>query len=252
MAPKLAILTVTTALVAAPAAAQNAIDPGEVVPLGTWNTVLGENINGVSVRRLNGSDVNGEDGEEIGTVEDIIVGPDGQVISIIAEVGGFWDIGDQHINVPWEEVTVNADADDNWFDTQFDVRIPVNEDNVTDFDLFGDDSDPITAGSDLTRIVDDADFEGRAWRTSELIGDFARLAGGDGEPLYHGYVYDMIIRDGEVVGTIINARYPGGYYAYPSYAGRGYGWAPGSPYYDLPYTEQDVAELQPLDAGVYD
>ena len=53
---------------------------------------------------LIGADVIGKAGEEIGNVENIMIGPDGKVLSIIAEIGGFLDIGDTHVNIPWKEV----------------------------------------------------------------------------------------------------------------------------------------------------
>jgi hypothetical protein len=40
------------------------------------------------------SEVHGPGGEEIGDIENIIIGKDGRILSIIAEVGGLWDIGD--------------------------------------------------------------------------------------------------------------------------------------------------------------
>ena len=41
-----------------------------------------------------------------------------------------------------------------------------------------------------------------------------------------------------------NAAFGGGYRAYPYYGyGAGYGWDAGSPYYDMPYGEQEVSEL---------
>lgn len=229
----------------------NQIDPGRVVPLGTWNQTVREDLTGWSVRSLRGSDVYGPDGEEIGVVEDIIVGRDGQLRSLIAEVGGFWDIGDTHVNVPWDEVAIDIDDDDGFFDSNIEITVPVNEDNVNDFGLFTD-ADPIALGSDLTTGVEDVDFGDRAWRTSELIGDYARLVGPEG-PVAYGYVTDLMIENDEVAATIVNAGYPGmgGYYAYPNYAARGYGWEPGSPYYDLPYDPEEVESLEPMERPAY-
>ena len=74
------------------------------------------------------SDVYGPDGEEIGEVEDIVVGPDGSILSVVAEVGGFWDIGDTHVSVPWDQVELLADAEG--------IQIPVTEENVEDYGLY--------------------------------------------------------------------------------------------------------------------
>jgi len=232
-------------------ATTNRIDPGRVVPLGAWNRTVRDELTGWSVRALRGSDVYGPGGEEIGAVEDIIVGPDGKLTSLVAEVGGLWDIGDTHVNVPWEQVEIEIDDDNGFFDTDIEVTIPVGEDNVDDFGLFND-GDPIALGSGATGGVDGVDFGNRAWRTSELIGDYARLVGPDG-PVAYGYVTDLMIENDEVAATIVNAGYPGmgGYYAYPNYAARGYGWEPGSPYYDLPYDPAQIEALEPMERRVY-
>ncbi|QBK29538.1 PRC-barrel domain-containing protein [Roseitalea porphyridii] len=229
----------------------NQIDPGRVVPLGAWSQTVRDELSGWSVRALRGSDVYGPSGEEIGAVEDIIVGPEGNLTSLVAEVGGFWDIGDTHVNVPWDQVEIRIDDDDGFFDTDIEVTIPVSEDNVDDFGLFTD-GDPIALGSGATGGVDDVDFGDRAWRTSELIGDYARLVGADG-PVTYGYVTDLMIENDQVAATIVNAGYPGmgGYYAYPNYAARGYGWQPGSPYYDLPYDPEQIEALEPMERRVY-
>ena len=85
----------------------------------------------------------------------------------------------------------------------------------------------------------------RAWRVSELIGDYARLVG-DGDPVDYGYVSDVILQDGAVSAVIVQPAYQYGigYQAYP-YAGAG--WDAGTPYYDVPYDEVEVGDLAPFD-----
>jgi uncharacterized protein YrrD len=39
----------------------------------------------------------GADWNRIGTIEDIVLNHSGQVVGIVAEVGGFLDIGDKHV-----------------------------------------------------------------------------------------------------------------------------------------------------------
>ncbi|MEM7709313.1 MAG: PRC-barrel domain-containing protein [Pseudomonadota bacterium] len=46
----------------------------------------------------------GTDYNQIGEIEDIVLDQDGQMIGIVAEVGGFLDIGDKHVMVPVEDL----------------------------------------------------------------------------------------------------------------------------------------------------
>ena len=87
----------------------------------------------------------------------------------------------------------------------------------------------------------------RAWRASELIGDYARLRDGNAYGDY-GYVSDLILRDNKVAAVVVQPRagYGPGYRAYPYY-GYPYGWNAGSPYYDMPYTEDDILDAEPFD-----
>ena len=46
----------------------------------------------------------GTDYAQIGEIEDIILDQGGQMVGIVAEVGGFLDIGDKHVMVPVEDL----------------------------------------------------------------------------------------------------------------------------------------------------
>ncbi len=48
------------------------------------------------------------DWNNIGEIEDIVLNKDGQMIGIIAEVGGFLDIGDKHVMIPVENIRLTA------------------------------------------------------------------------------------------------------------------------------------------------
>lgn len=50
----------------------------------------------------------GDNWNDIGEIEDIVLSKDGQMIGIVAEVGGFLDIGDKHILIPVENVRLTA------------------------------------------------------------------------------------------------------------------------------------------------
>ena len=172
--------------------------------------------------------VYGPTDEEIGEVENIVVGTNGLVDGIIAEVGGFWDIGDTHVRVPWSEVEVASGGED-----EPRVTIPVTEETVEDYDLYGG-----VAGE--FRVVDDDDpYTPRAWRATELIDDYVTLEDG----ARYGWVEDLLFdQSGRLKAVVVDAAYGPAYgpYAYPFF-GYGYGFYPGYDYYGLPYSEDEIA-----------
>jgi hypothetical protein len=86
----------------------------------------------------------------------------------------------------------------------------------------------------------------REWRATELMGDYAMLAGGVG----YGYVDDLIVsKAGDLEAVVIRPDVTYGRYApyaYPYY-GYSFGWEPGLGYYGLPYTTADIDGLEPFD-----
>jgi sporulation protein YlmC with PRC-barrel domain len=246
-----AALLAATALTAAPLAAQDEqadmttpIQDAEVVPLTQW-TYDDLYEQGVSAEAfIDDMEVYSPNGEQIGDMEDIILSPEGDVIAIVAEVGGFWDIGDTHVSVPFEEVEMTEDGEG--------ITVPVTEENVEDYDFAADTFDPQAMSDETMPGVDDAMFAPRAWRASELIGDYARLRDGD-TFMNYGYVSDLVLSEGQVEAVVVQptGAYGGvGYRAYPYYGyADGAGWTAGSPYYDMPYREQDVEDMQRFDYG---
>ena len=228
---------------AAPALAQTAEAPlagTEVLPLSQWSY---DDLyaGGISAEEfIDEKDVHDPTGEEIGDVEDILIGPDGRVLAIVAEVGGLWDIGDTHVSVPIAQVRVDGDR----------VTVPITEDQVDDFDLWGDDDVYAAQGGDVGGEVvvgiDDLTLP-RVWRATEIIGDTARLSEPEGFANY-GYVNDLILRDGQVAAVVVDptGTYGTGYRAYP-YTGYGRGWTAGTPYYDMPYRADEVGEMEQFD-----
>src|SRR6056297_1654611 len=163
-------------------------------------------------------DVNGE---EIGDVENVIFSNDGEVLGIIAQVGGFWDIGDTHVHVPWDEVD---------FETIEQMQVPVTEETVDDYDVFGDwDEDMITQDdTEATTVVDDDLVAGPGiFKATDLIGDYAYLSDG----VRYGYIADILVEDGAIAAIVTDAAAYGrrGYYAFP-YSYRGVSPAAGGRY----------------------
>lgn len=199
----------------------------EKIDLVAWNPER-DFENGWTAQGLFGTPVYGEQGEDIGEVENLVVGSDAQIEEIIVEAGGIWDIGDTHLSVSWDQVKLAPNFER--------VTVPVNEENVEDFSLF-DEDDEVQTGQ-------------RAWRATELMNDYVSLQ----DYVGYGMVQDLLFsQNGELTAVIV---YPdvgygvGGPYAYPYY-GYGRGFDPGSDYYQLPYTRNEIAELGPFDYSAF-
>ncbi|GGK41828.1 PRC-barrel domain-containing protein [Salinarimonas ramus] len=260
-------LAIVAALAASPALAQTAtetvdleqagtLETPEVVALSGWNTDEFYGSGWSAEEFIDEYEVYGIGGEEIGDVEDIIVGADGEVIAVVAEIGGFIDIGDTHVAVPWSEIEL-AYGDRA-------ITIPVTEDNIDEYGVygrgyaFGDGMDVTGSVADQQVVagIDDQELGPRAYRVSEVIGDYARIRGADDTPQNYGYVNDVIISEGRVQAVVVNpdSTYGRGYYAYPYYGPYGYGAGYGTgmgygtgTYYDLPYREDEMGEMTPFE-----
>ncbi|MBS9404259.1 PRC-barrel domain-containing protein [Halomonas sp. TRM85114] len=128
----------------------------------------------MTAESLMDTEVLGSDDEEIGSVENILLNDKNEIVAIIAQVGGLWDIGDTHVLVPWEEVEVNEDG----------VSIPVHEDNADDYGLFDEDYVTKEDLSYISQIDDDATAGSRLWKLTDLLDDYASVGEGNG----YGYV----------------------------------------------------------------
>lgn len=53
-------------------------------------------------------DAVGADWNDIGDIEDIVLNRDGQMIGIVAEIGGFLDIADKHVMIPVADLNLTA------------------------------------------------------------------------------------------------------------------------------------------------
>ena len=159
-------------------------------------------------------------------------------------MGGFWDIGDTHVSVPWNDVAIGTD--------QAQVSIPVTEETVGDYSLFGDggwfsEEDYFAWDSDTLQAVDDdLDPGPTVFRASELIGDYAYLS----DRVPYGFVNDLILEDGQITAVVVDATgYYGtpGYYAYPYDYGAGATRHPYDRRYQLPYDASVVDQIQTFD-----
>lgn len=224
---------------------QDAITPEEVIALPNWAT---DELyaDGISVEfLLDEAEVFGPTGEEIGSIENVVFSRDGQVLSVVAELGGFLDMFDTHVNVPWDEVEYSAGE----------IVIPVTEENAEDYSVFKTGYLTAEGAAQETATVEDDLVTGpSAFRATDLIGDYARIRDDEAELGYadFGYVNDLVIRDGQLAAVVVNPS-PGyglgdPYYAYPYY---GYARGPGA-YYDMPYGEEDVAQAEPFEYDAFE
>lgn len=179
----------------------------------------------------------GPDGDSVGTVQNIIVGRDGRIERVILEVGGFLDIGDKIISVPWNQVSITPGEEG--------IDVPVRADNVESFSLFGDkERSNITPGS---------------FRVDELIGDYVTLQDGTQFGENFGYITDLIFNRRGKLQTLVVVPDSGfgtsGYYGMPYYgydANYWYDYDPGLNWYGVPYTRDDVTAAEPFDYGGFD
>lgn len=225
-------------------AAQDAVDAGTIV---LENLSYGPlySSNSWSVDALFGADVVSSDGTRIGDVEDFVLNDEGEIIALIAEIGGFWDIGDTHVSVPWDLVQWGNSGS---------LAIPVTEDTIDQFDLFSSSplANDVSVADEIVEGVDDEQLGSDVWRASELIGDYVRVRGEGELWVNFGYVSDMLIDDGTISATLVSttARYGPGTYAYP-YRGssaQGYDfWRPDATYQDIPVLIGDATSMAPFD-----
>jgi sporulation protein YlmC with PRC-barrel domain len=192
------------------------------VDITSWAAAEGY-YDGWSAMDLLDEDAYGIDGEDLGEVEDIIVGPDGRIERIVVEGGGFLDIGDTHAAIPWEEVTRTGTSS---------VTVPVTDDNLGDYTRYPE--------------VDDMPAMGGNFRINEIIGDYV-AANGRG----YGTIDDVIFTDeGEIQAVIVYPTYGYGYQtrpvAVPYNAGA---YDPYAPYYSVPYGTAELDELRPFNYG---
>ncbi|WP_447044730.1 PRC-barrel domain-containing protein [Vreelandella sp. H-I2] len=232
---------VTTFALTATAAALQAQAQEEIRPLSDWDYEEVYEQGGIRADNLMDAEVFGENEEEIGSVENVLVTQDNKIAAIIAQVGGLWDIGDTHVLVPWDEVELHEDG----------VRVPVTEENAEDYGLFA--SGEYITQDDLSRtqqVDDDLETGSGVWKLTDLLNDYATV----GEGVGYGYIDNILFsREGEVQAVIVESdnSYGTGPYGYPFY-GYGYGWNPGQSSYYLQYGEDEIGEMEDFDYDRYD
>lgn len=179
----------------------------------------------------------GRDGEEIGDVENIIFNKQGDVVALIAEVGGLWDIGDTHVSVPWSEVELSQDASR--------ITVPVTEETADDYAAAAVDPGTIRKGEagEVATVEEDLATGPNLFKATDIMGDSAYL---DDDQRY-GYVTDLIVNDGKLAAVVSDTRgaYGRGYYAYPYAGPTAWNTHPGR--YSLPYGPDEITVVEVFD-----
>lgn len=206
----------------------------EPVTIYTWDQDLCPD-SGASVEKLiDGVDVYGpvEGAEAIGETEDLIFRSDGEVLALVAEIGGFLDIGDVHVSVPWDQVVFG----EGW------VRVPIVEEAVGDYELPLDDTEFRALSGGITAGVDDLSPGAGAWRASSLIGKAVDTRDGIG----FGLVHDLLIAGDEAKAIIVRPNLGLGLYDeyaipfQPLVEGE---WSAGDPVFELIYDQTEMANI---------
>lgn len=84
--------------------------PSAIKNHGYINTIP---TNGMQASNLIGADIKTTNDESVGAVNDLIIDEKGQVVAIVASVGGFLGMGEKYIAIGWDDVTRSGNADDN-------------------------------------------------------------------------------------------------------------------------------------------
>ena len=107
------------------ARAQPTADSGDKIDIVSW-VQKDLYTDGWTAEQLFDEGVYGANGEEAGEIEDLIIGPDGELKAVI-------DIGDTHDRVPWEDVELTADVGG--------ITVPVTEENIEECSIFPEDEE---------------------------------------------------------------------------------------------------------------
>jgi hypothetical protein len=177
----------------------------------------------------------GPHGDEIGNVKNLLMNPRGQIVALVAEVGGFWDIGDTHVTIPWSGIERRAGK----------TYSPITEETAENYGMF---SEEYFTAEDVGHFegLDESFATGPyIWKATALLDDYVVLE--DGEPF--GYVTDLVFdQSGRLLAVVAaDAHSPidrRGVYAFP-WDRRG--WRPGFDHYTVRHTEEEIARLPRID-----
>lgn len=176
---------------------------------------------GISVDSLLGGDVVDSSENQVGSVEDLVLGADDNNVSgLIVASGGFLGIGENHLLFPFEKANIKESD-----------RIQANISKSTAGEL------------SLFKELEGQPLQGGRTRASEIIGSLAYT---DGEP--YGRVDDLIIdRSGNILAVVVQADVMYGDNAYHAWPFADY-YDEATDVYDVPKDERHRFGEEPFDA----
>jgi sporulation protein YlmC with PRC-barrel domain len=179
---------------------------------------------GYTAEDLLDTEVRGVNGKKVGDIEDLIVGPDGQLRRLIVSADeGLFGTGGRRLAIKWTDVEVRRAGKDLSY-----VSAPVSEQNAGKFGVF-------------TNKPEHLEGKPREWRATELLGDYVSLK----DISDYGSVTDLMFDRSDRLQAIAAAPDMSGS-VLPLYAGfEADGWEPGDDYYVVPYTQNQLAEVLP-------
>jgi sporulation protein YlmC with PRC-barrel domain len=92
---------------AAPAMpAETATQEQQVTPPPADAIISAENATDMRADKLIGTSVYNAEGQEVGSVQDIVFDKDGKIVGVVLKVGGLLGIGGKAVGIKWDEVQV--------------------------------------------------------------------------------------------------------------------------------------------------
>ncbi|MBZ2168101.1 PRC-barrel domain-containing protein [Marinobacter sp. F4216] len=68
--------------------------------------------NGTRASKLIGTDVKTARDEKVGSVNDLLIDQEGQIVAVVVGVGGFLAMGEKNVAISWDKVTKSGAADE--------------------------------------------------------------------------------------------------------------------------------------------
>ena len=169
-----------------------------------------------------------------------MLNPRAEIVALIAEVGGFWDIADTHVTIPWREIERRGGR----------VYSPITAETAENYGMFAEEYFTAADVGNLDGVNEFFETGPYIWKATALLDDY--VVHQSGEPF--GYVTDLVFDDaGKLLAVVaVQARSDidrRGVYAFP-WDDRG--WEPRFDHYTLRHTAEDIERLPTIDYSRFD
>ena len=88
---------------------QQAASPGSSTSGAMGGSAVTSGANDMSASQVLDMNVQGPSGEQIGSVENLVIDQTGRISGVVVSVGGFLGIGDKKVALPWSQVKASPD-----------------------------------------------------------------------------------------------------------------------------------------------